>query len=236
MVRVGCCGFARGMKDYFSQFKLVEVQQTFYELPKLETARKWRQQAPFGFEFTMKASQLITHPATSSTYRKAGLKIAPRNAERYGFFRSGEEVLQAWEETVVFAHALEVKIIIFQCPPSFGETPENIHNTRRFFKSARDSGFLLAWEPRGDWSDKRIKALCSELDLIHCVDPFEKQLLHGKAQYFRFHGGPRYQHRYTEEELRWLKDKLSDKETYVLFNNINMHNDALTFARLLGTC
>jgi len=24
-VKVGCCGFARGMKDYFSQFRLVEV-------------------------------------------------------------------------------------------------------------------------------------------------------------------------------------------------------------------
>jgi len=29
------------MKDYFSQFRLVEVQQTFYKMPKLETALRW---------------------------------------------------------------------------------------------------------------------------------------------------------------------------------------------------
>lgn len=59
------------MKDYFKQFKLVEVQQTFYKLPKLETALKWRGTAPSDFEFTLKASQLITHPAASLTYRRA---------------------------------------------------------------------------------------------------------------------------------------------------------------------
>jgi len=26
-VKVGCCGFAKGMKHYFSQFRLVEVQK-----------------------------------------------------------------------------------------------------------------------------------------------------------------------------------------------------------------
>jgi len=34
-VKVGCCGFPRGMKRYFSQFRLVEVQQTFYKPPKI---------------------------------------------------------------------------------------------------------------------------------------------------------------------------------------------------------
>jgi len=37
-VKVGCCGFAVARKDYFSQFKLVEVQQTFYKMSRLETA------------------------------------------------------------------------------------------------------------------------------------------------------------------------------------------------------
>lgn len=235
MIKVGCCGFVRGMQGYFSQFKLVEVQQTFYKLPKLETAQKWRQQAPSGFEFTLKASQLITHPVTSPTYRKAGLKMVPDSEERYGFFRPSEEVRQAWEKTAEFAQALEAKVIVFQCPPSFKEIPENIDNMRRFFESARNSGFLLVWEPRGDWSEKMVKTLCSELNLIHCVDPFERQPLHGEPRYFRLHGGPRYQHRYTEDELKWLKNKLGGREAYVLFNNINMYNDALTFTRLLET-
>ena len=116
-VKVGCCGFSRGMKDYFSQFKLVEVQQTFYKMPKLDTAMKWRREAPADFEFTLKAWQLITHPSTSPTYRKAGIKV-PSGAEgHYGFFKPSDEVHEAWEETMRFAQALEAKVIVFQCPP-----------------------------------------------------------------------------------------------------------------------
>jgi uncharacterized protein YecE (DUF72 family) len=66
-LKVGCCGFPRGRKEYFRQFRLVEVQQTFYKMPDLETAIKWRQEAPTDFEFTLKAWQLITHPPTSPT-------------------------------------------------------------------------------------------------------------------------------------------------------------------------
>ena len=232
-IKVGCCGFARGRKDYFSQFKLVEVQQTFYKMPRLDTAVKWRNEAPADFEFTLKAWQLITHPPTSPTYRKAGIKVPPGAEEHYGFFRLSDEVSEAWEKTVRFAQALAAKVIVFQCPPSFRETPENIDNMRAFFKSVQDSGFLFVWEPRGGWSELIIKALCSELGLIHCIDPIEKESLYGEPQYFRLHGGPRYQHRYSEEELTRLKDKVRDRETYVLFNNLSMYHDALAFDRLM---
>ena len=76
-VKVGCCGFPRGMKDYFSHFRLVEVQQTLYKMPKLETALRWRQQAPSDFNFTVKAWQLITHPATRPTYRIFACMVDP---------------------------------------------------------------------------------------------------------------------------------------------------------------
>ena len=232
-VKVGCCGFARSMKDYFSQFKLVEVQRTFYKVPRLETALRWRGEAPADFEFTLKAWQLITHTPTSPTYRKAGIKVPSGTEQHYGFFKSSDEVHQAWEETGRFAQALEAKVIVFQCPPSFKETLENIDNMKRFFRSVKDSGFLFAWEPRGGWTEPTLKTLCSELGLVHCVDPMEKEPLYGKLQYFRLHGGPRYQHRYSKEELGRLKDKVGDKESYVLFNNLNMYHDALTFDRLM---
>jgi uncharacterized protein YecE (DUF72 family) len=232
-VKVGCCGFSRGRKDYFSQFRLVEVQQTFYKMPRLQTALRWRSEAPADFEFTLKAWQLITHSPTSPTYRRAGLKIPPGAEEHYGFFRPSDEVYQAWEETNGFARALEAKIIVFQCPPSFKESPENIANMRSFFKSVRDSGFLFAWEPRGGWNKATIRALCSELGIIHCVDPMVNEPLYGKLQYFRLHGGPGYRHHYSVEELERLKGKVQDKESYVLFNNINMYDDALTFDRLI---
>jgi uncharacterized protein YecE (DUF72 family) len=232
-VKIGCCGFAGSRKDYFRQLKLVEVQQSFYKMPRLETAQRWRQEAPAGFEFTVKAWQLITHPPASPTYRKAGIKVLSGAEGRYGFFRPGDEVYQAWEETRRFAQALEASVILFQCPPGFKETEENVANMRRFFNSVKDAGYLMAWEPRGRWNELTIRTLCSELGLIHCVDPMEKEPLYGEIQYFRLHGGPRYRHRYTEAELEYLKDMLGKRESYVLFNNLNMHYDALAFDHLL---
>lgn len=233
MVKVGCCGFPCNRKEYFHKFKLVEVQQTFYQMPKLETAVKWRSEAPADFEFTLKAWQLITHPPTSPTYRRARIEIAPGDEKRYGFFQPTDEVRQAWDETKEFARALAARIIVFQCPPSFKETSANVNNLKRFFSSVRDSGFLFAWEPRGGWSGSVVKALCSELGLIHCVDPFIAEPVAGELRYFRLHGGPGYRHRYTEDELKWLKEKVSGKEAYVLFNNLNMYQDSLALAQLL---
>lgn len=37
VVKVGCCGFLQGMARYFQEFRLVEVQQTFYRPPHLNT-------------------------------------------------------------------------------------------------------------------------------------------------------------------------------------------------------
>lgn len=232
-VKVGCCGFRGGRKNYFDQLKLVEVQRTFYKLPRLETAHRWGQEAPADFEFTLKAWQLITHPSTSPTYRKAGIEVPQRAEERYGFFRPTEEIHGAWEEVRRFAQALEARVIVFQCPPSFQETTENTDNMRKFFKEIQDQPFVFAWEPRRGWSEPTIRPLCAELGLVHCVDPLEKQSLYGELQYFRLHGGPRYRHQYTNEELERLKDKLGDRETYVLFNNLDMLHDALAFDRLM---
>jgi len=232
-VKVGCCGFPVSRKDYFRQFKLVEVQQTFYKMPGLETARRWRWEAPAGFEFTLKAGQLITHPTSSPTYRKAGIKVPPGAEGHYGFFRPSDEVHQAWKETRRFAQSLEAKVILFQCPPSFKENPENIANMRSFFRLVKDAGYIFVWEPRGGWSEPTIKNLCSELELVHCVDPMENKPPCGEIQYFRLHGGLHYRHKYTNEELEHLKGMLRGKESYVLFNNLNMHHDALAFDRLM---
>ena len=232
MVKVGCCGFPKGMKRYFSQFKLVEVQQTFYKPPLPQTAMKWRGEAPGDFEFCLKAWQLITHSPSSPTYRKAGIVIPSEKADSYGSFKVTEEVMAAWRQTEQIAKALKARVILFQCPPGFKESQQNIENMSQFFDSIKRE-FLFAWEPRGGWSDSRVKAICEELDLVHCVDPLERSSLYGGVKYFRLHGGPGYRHIYTDAELERLGE-IGKGEVYILFNNLNMYDDALRFIRLLG--
>lgn len=232
-VKVGCCGFPKRMKEYFSRFNLVEVQQTFYKPPAINTALNWRHQASPEFEFTVKAWQLITHPTSSPTYRRAGLEIPQAKAKYYGFFQPTDEVLEAWERTRDIANALQAKIILFQCPARFTDCPENAENMKLFFTRLDRDAFIFVWEPRGEWSNKSIIALCNDLDLIHCVDPLDKPPLCGKIKYFRLHGGPRYRHRYSDEELKQIRD-MATGQTYVLFNNLSMYDDACRLINLIG--
>lgn len=46
---------------YLSQFGTVELNVTFYRLPKPETFRNWRRNSPAGFRFFVKGSRYITH-------------------------------------------------------------------------------------------------------------------------------------------------------------------------------
>jgi uncharacterized protein YecE (DUF72 family) len=94
-IKIGTCGFAMGRLEYYRTFPVVEVQQTLYKLPRWTTGERWRAGAPPGFEFTMKAWQLITHEPSSPTYRRLGKPIPAEMKDRYGSFRPTEEVFDA---------------------------------------------------------------------------------------------------------------------------------------------
>ena len=71
--KVGCCGLAgMSLSRYAEEFEVVELQSTFYRLPKPKTAKRWRESVRSDFEFTMKVFQGVTHPVSSPTWRRAG--------------------------------------------------------------------------------------------------------------------------------------------------------------------
>ncbi|MER3469532.1 MAG: DUF72 domain-containing protein, partial [Thermoflexus sp.] len=57
-IHIGCCGFPKARSVYFRAFRAVEVQQTFYDPPRPETLRRWREEAGPDFVFTLKAWQV----------------------------------------------------------------------------------------------------------------------------------------------------------------------------------
>ncbi len=75
--RIGCSGWnyadwrgrlypQRGpqrlwLEIYAQRFDTVEVNATFYRLPRRESAAAWAEQTPPGFEFSVKASRYLTH-------------------------------------------------------------------------------------------------------------------------------------------------------------------------------
>lgn len=219
---------------YFAALDLVEVQETFYNLPRPSTVTRWRVQAPAHFEFALKAPQLITHEPTSPTYRRLRRPLSPRERARYGAFKPTAEVAAAWDETLTLARVLGTRVVLFQCPASFDPSPQHVRHLTRFFERAARDGLRFAWEPRGAWADDRIRELCRCLDLIHCVDPFQRMPVWGEPAYFRLHGRGGYRYAYTREDLHELRVRVSAVgAAYVLFNNLHMFEDARRFRELL---
>jgi uncharacterized protein YecE (DUF72 family) len=221
--------------EYYRQFAMVEIQHTFYSLPRVQTALRWRQVAGPGFEFSVKAWQLITHEPNSPTYRRLKTPIPEPQKALYGSFRPTDAVFEAWSRTASVARALEARVVVFQCPARFTSTKQHADNLRGFFRTADRAGFVMAWEPRGDWPPALIRDLCQELDLVHVVDPLKQAPQSGGMRYFRLHGLTGYRYLHTDEDLRAIAVQCAaGAPTYVLFNNLFMAEDALRFRRLLG--
>lgn len=238
-VRVGLCGFTMAIEDYPLRFPVVEVQQTFYQPPRDETMRGWLAATPRGFEYTIKAWQLITHPGSSPTYRRTTRALSARERQECGFFRDTTIVREGMARSLECARILGATAMLFQCPASFTPDDANIARLRTFFARAeRPNNIRYLWEPRGPkWVEKRAlaQAVARDLDLIHVVDPFVTPPERGAPVYFRLHGISGARHVYSDDELRRLRTMIegAPSPVYVMFNNLPRVRDAMRFRALL---
>ncbi len=236
--RVGTCGFAVSQAATFRHFHMVEIQQTFYQPPRPETAARWRARAPEGFVFTLKAWQLLTHTASSPTYRRLKEALPAGRLASAGGFKWNPVTRMAWHKTLEVARVLQAEGVVFQTPPSFLPSATNLTRLRRFFEAIERNGMYMVFEPRGEtWSDELVRELTAELDLVHGTDPFLRPPVSLGMRYFRLHGRPayHYRYRYSDAELRNLRSFLSPEHpNRVLFNNDHMAEDARRFIRLLA--
>jgi len=247
-VKVGCCGSRASLPKYSKIFKLLEVQKTFYQLPRGETLSKWRISVPPEFEFVVKAWQAITHPPESPTWRKS--RIDPRSLGDIGLLKPSPDNLKAWSHVVEACRVLRAEICLIQTPPSFKCDETHVGYVKAFFAEASKSGLKLAWEPRGDWNNNAelVEELCKPNHVIHVVDLLRRSPSYvDRILYTRLHGlNPReydYKYQYSERELECLSDRLRSyegvEEVYVLFNNVSMMDDAYRFQMILrrrGLC
>jgi uncharacterized protein YecE (DUF72 family) len=99
------------LEFYASRFPIIELNNTFYQLPSMEKIASWRDAVPNDFRFAMKASRRITHmerlktPSDSLSYL---LRAAAKLKEQLGpllfqlppFFKSNHEKLEAFLEAL----------------------------------------------------------------------------------------------------------------------------------------
>ena len=238
-VRIGLCGFTMAMEDYALHFPVVEVQNTFYEPPRDEIMQRWRAVTAPTLEYTMKVWQLVTHAASSPTYRR--MKRPLPDGATPGFFRDSAAVAMGWERSVQCAAVLNATALLFQCPASFTPERENVAQMRRFFERIERPAARLLWEPRGArWVAERALALalCRELELVYVVDPFVTLPDVAQPVYWRLHGPAGARSSYSDAHLQRLAEMLractGATPRYVMFNNLPRVSDAKRFAQLIG--
>jgi len=218
--------FASVLQAYASLFPAVEVNSTFYRIPKPATAEKWRAEASAvnkGFLFTVKASQIITHAA-----------------------RFKVQAFWAFETMREICGKLDARILLLQSPPGFGPSKENKRAFAAFLKKINRGDLVLAWEPRGKWWNDpgEVKEFCEEFDLVNCVDPLRNEAQwfgRAKIAYYRLHGFGRpsmYVYDFSKKELAVVKSKVQSvqkncREVYVMFNNSNCYSNALEFMKII---
>ncbi|MFB6266835.1 MAG: DUF72 domain-containing protein [Halodesulfurarchaeum sp.] len=250
-IRVGTCGYqffdpGEGWQDtyestlqaYSDAYQVGELNRTFYSLPMVKTAERWRREAVEGFEFTVKAWQAMTHSWGSPTWNDNRDEIPDEWTDDVGYLQPTEAVRHGWEETRKRAEALAASIVVLQTPPGFDATEAHAADMRELLGTIDRGDLELAWEPRGTWHDNHdwVGELCDDLDLIHVVDIFrDEPVSDHEIAYVRLHGRNEdrydYDYDYDEAEIDELAGRLraldSDHaDVYCLFNNYEMHSNA----------
>jgi len=248
-IKVGVCGIPRRLEELEERLDVVEVQETFYN-PKTGKYRKWRERAPT-LEYTVKAWFPITHGWNKFLSRKAKMKSPSEigvDPGGIGGLRPTKDNLLLLEKTIEAAEELDSKLIVFQTPGSF--KPLNTTEVSEFFNIVSDKGFIPVWEVRGSTLEyiseiqlivKHSRTLILSTDILRTLPPVKYPV---PIVYTRLHGLGKsvvnYKYKYTIEDLQKLLDVLTsymEKENkntaYVMFNNIYMYTDAVTFKSII---
>jgi uncharacterized protein YecE (DUF72 family) len=239
-VRVGCCGLAGlSLTKYSELFDAIEINSTFYRLPRINTALRWFETTRGKLAFSMKAFQGITHPITSPTWKRVGSQKPTKNVQNYGRLKPTKENLECWNKTLEICKALHATVCVIQLPPSFTCTDASINDALKFFRMINRHLDIAIEFRHKSWFEKisDTKRLVSKANLIHITDALKEMPVSSGKAYYRLHGPGKqmYKYSYTNEDLRKLREVIHDMRcevAYVMFNNLSMREDALRFKKI----
>ena len=173
---------------YAEHFNAVELNSTFYRMPKADTFVQWKASVPDDFTFIVKASRRITHfsrlqdtPGSSVSFL---LKMASNLGSKLG-------------------------PLLFQCPPNFAKNAERLRTFLPSIPADRPAVFEFR---NASWFDEEIEEIIREAGLALCSvddegdDPAESPIFNTcDWGYFRFH-----REVYTRDQLVTWADRIAD--------------------------
>ena len=232
-IHVGCSGWAykhwrgilypeglpqtRWFERYAEDFDTVEINNSFYRLPSPETFAKWRDQAPPGFCYAVKANRFITQAKKLLDCEEPIERMM--SAVRCLGDRLGPMLYQLPPSLKFNLERLETFLAIL---------PADTINVFEF----RDSSWHRP--ETYDLLDRHGASFCVH-DMAGCTTD---RIAVGRAAYVRFHGtAGKYWGRYAKADMnswaRWAAEQRAlGRSVWCYFNN-DIHGHAIHDARAL---
>lgn len=216
---IGCSGFyykdwvgkfypedlnkKKWLEFYAESFDTVEINNSFYRLPKENVVQGWYDRTPENFKFTLKGSRYITH-----------IKKLKEVGESVAYFYHLADIL-----------AEKLGSILWQLPPAF---KKNIERLETFCKLLAPEYKNVMEFRHPSWFDEEVYDILRKYDVAYCIISApeglpEDVITTAQHGYLRFHGKDEwYNYDYSEDQLKeWVDilEKMNMKEVFIYFNN-----------------
>lgn len=215
MITVGCAGFAVPATRYFKEYLFVEVQETHLAVPGPGTVRRWRREAPNGFQFAL---------------------LGPRQIGQEGF-RAGKVIESALDTLKSVGEELSATTAVFVAPPDFNSSRPNKGALKEFLREVRKQFATVVFELGPGWKPSDADSIAEDTDTLASRDPLQHGLSKRTHAYYRLPGPAGRKSRYEDPAIERLaeiaKENPKQEATYV-FANVDMFADAKRFKKSMG--
>jgi uncharacterized protein YecE (DUF72 family) len=223
-IRVGCSGWnyahwrngvfypprcapRNWLRYYAKYFDTVEINMTFYRLPKAEAVARWVEETPLGFTFAVKVSRYVTHV-------KRLLDVP-------------QHLPLLYERIQPLLDSPKLGPLLWQLPPTFKVDHDRLAHALEHLHDGRRHAFEFR---HPSWFTEQTYVLLREHNVALVigdrpqVNEFQAHELTADFTFVRFHGGTRgvdgnYSHRELDDWADRLEQWAGEVDVFAYFNN-----------------
>lgn len=197
------------LEAYSKLFSFVEVNYTFYEYPKEQQVKAWRQIVPKDFVFSVRCHQDLTH--------RIGLK-------------SEDSAYEVFYKMKQYCQTLASPYLVLETPAKYVINQENIKEAKDFFSSLNLQSLQLVWEYRAPLSNL-VSDLMKDLNIVQCIDLSNIAPAYNlDVTYSRLFGKGKHNiYQFDDDELAEIDQKSQDtgsKTVILAYHGHKMYTDA----------
>lgn len=215
---------SKWLEFYTRKFNSVELNVSFYRLPKLSTFEKWKSGVPVDFKFAVKGSRYITHIKRLNDVEESLKMFSERIA---GLGNKASVVL--WQ----FGANFKIDVLRLKVFCNLLNRDKVLRGIRHAFEFRSASWFT-------DSVYRELRKNNFSLVVADSKRWPKAEVLTADFVYLRFHGGVLFTSNYPRKELESWADKvkswIGERDLYAYFNNDALGyapKNAITFKALL---